>query len=491
MSGKNFEKRSSFRGMEKEEYDKLSDEEKEAIKQRYIENGKNFYLNDHIIDVISGEPFFGIFSRNIDKKRTKNIPTAGVKWDKEKSCFSLSYNPYFLGSLENNEIAAVLKHEFYHCIFMHVTDRLPFDPKEDQKKFRRWNLATDCAINSLPDIKDDMIEGAIYPENYDLPDMKSADFYMSNLPEDAEKQDCPACGGSGSISKPDDEDSDDQDQDGESCCGHDHDEEEQQSGDEEEQDASGGGDCSEDGEVPCPFCNGEGEAYGQFDVHDWSQDDSGDSSIAESEMKKALKDAMDEARKSNEWGNTPQSVKEMLDELFTSQIDWKRKLKYFIQKTIPLHKQRSIRKISRKYPWVHSGKKRIKESNLAVCIDQSGSVDNVMLAYFFAELNSLAENVTFTVIPFDATVAEDEIFEWKKGQTVEAERVSNGGTDFDPPTKYVNEDGGFDGAIFMTDMYAPKPGPCVCQRLWVRPQHCEPNFNTEEMVIPIDLDRLE
>jgi len=112
-----------------------------------------------------------------------------------------------------------------------------------------------------------------------------------------------------------------------------------------------------------------------------------------------------------------------------------------------------------------------------------------MLSAFFAELNKLSEIATFTVIPFDSEISEKDIFEWKKGQRHECKRYLTGGTDFDAPTSYVNEHD-FDGHIILTDMYAPKPKPSKCQRMWMTTPSCasKPYFETNERVVAISYE---
>ena len=110
-----------------------------------------------------------------------------------------------------------------------------------------------------------------------------------------------------------------------------------------------------------------------------------------------------------------------------------------------------------------------------------------MLSAFFAELNSLAKLAEFTVVPFDTQVDESKVYVWKKGKSQAAERVLHGGTDFDAPTKYVN-DNSFDGVIILTDMEAPKPKACKAQRMWMTDARgaSRPYFKTNEKVIQID-----
>ena len=128
-----------------------------------------------------------------------------------------------------------------------------------------------------------------------------------------------------------------------------------------------------------------------------------------------------------------------------------------------------------------------RQAKIAISIDQSGSVDDRMLAAFFSELNKLAEIAEFTVVPFDTEVAVDKVYTWKKGQTKKTERVLTGGTCFNAPTKFVN-DGDFDGHIVLTDLCAPKPMASKCQRMWMttKAHAARPYFQTNERVIAID-----
>ena len=144
--------------------------------------------------------------------------------------------------------------------------------------------------------------------------------------------------------------------------------------------------------------------------------------------------------------------------------------------------------MNRRYAYVHPGKKVQRQAKIAIAIDQSGSVSDDMLSAFFAELNSLAKLATFTVVPFDTTVDEKLVYEWKKGQSHKAERVMCGGTCFDAPTEYVNKRGDFDGVIILTDMEAPKPKRCKAQRLWLTDERGarQPYFKTNERVIAVN-----
>ena len=175
-------------------------------------------------------------------------------------------------------------------------------------------------------------------------------------------------------------------------------------------------------------------------------------------------------------------------ERITSKLDWRKVLRYFIKTSQRASKRSTPKRLNRRYAYVHPGRKVNRTANIAVSIDQSDSVSDSMLAAFYGELNKLSDIATFTVIPFDTRVAEDTVFQWKKGQTHPQKRFMYGGTCFNAPTEYVNGAGNFDGHIVLTDMEAPKPKASKCQRMWMTTERYaqRPYFQTTERVIAID-----
>ena len=402
-----------------------------------------FDLNMHTARLLMREPFFASLSRRIDKRSTKAIPTAGVKVDKDTGKFVMYYNPDFFAKLPDVQKLGVLKHEFYHLIFEHVTGRLPTDGMS-----REWNIATDLAINShllneLPDMCCMPGQGPFA----DLPVGKSAEWYYANLPENPGE------------------------------------------GEEGEGEGQGGGEGQGEGDGDGQTQSGQG-GYDSFDDHSgWGEVDQATKDLAKERLKDAMKKAADEASKSNSWGTVSSEVRKEIMERLTPRVDWKKVLRYFVKTTQRSSRNSTVKRLNRRYPRIHAGKKIQRQARIAISIDQSGSVSDAMLAAFFTELNTLAALAEFTVVPFDIEVAEDKVYVWKKGQTQTWERVMCGGTCFDAPTRYVNEQG-FDGHIVLTDMMAPKPIKSDCQRMWMTTKAYadRPYFQTNERVIAIDCE---
>lgn len=407
-----------------------------------------FDLNMSIFRLIRSEPFFAAISRHVTKIPSKAIPTAGVCVNPHTGFFELLYNPDFFDSLGDGdskrqevEILGVLKHEFYHLLLEHVTGRLP-----EGEHSKMWNIATDLAINShlvneLP--KFALIPGKSYTDPktgqvnntfVGMPLGLSAEQYLSLLKKKQEE-------------------------------------------------SSGGGDGS-----------GGMEGAESMDDHSGWANEGSDAidnitrQIASERIKESIRNAVEEVVKSNSgWGSVSKDMQREIMERLKSEIDWRSVLRYFVKTSQSADRQNSIKKINKRYPYVHPGRKTSRTAKIAISIDQSGSVSDEMLSIFFSELNSLAEMASFTVVPFDDRVDESKVYEWKKGTNHKKERVLSGGTNFDAPTEYVNKNG-FDAHIVLTDMCAPKPKNSRCQRMWITTKSClsNPVFSTSERILALN-----
>lgn len=405
---------------------------------------KEFDLNLNTARLLMEEPFFAAISRRIDKRASFAIPTAGVMVNPDTAQFEMLYNPKFFADLTDAQRTDVLKHEFYHVIFEHVTGRFP-----DGVNMKLWNIATDLAINShlhnLPE--GGLIPGAPDTPFEHLPRGESAEWYLANMPSF---------------------DKDDANSDGPSS-------------------SEGQGEGSEGGK---PSDN-QGDDSGIPDTLDdhsgWQECSQEVKEMAKERLKDVVRKAAEEASASNRWGSVSSETRKKVLKMLETKVDWRKVLRYFVKSSQRANRSSSIKRINRRYAYVHPGRKSNRVARVAVSVDQSGSVDDNMLALFFAELNKLAQIAEFVVVPFDTRVDESQVFTWKKGQTKMPERVLQGGTCFDAPTAYVNKEG-FDGHIVLTDMCAPKPKSSKCQRMWMTTkEHAGRNyFATSERVVAVD-----
>ena len=403
---------------------------------------EKFNLNMHTFRLLQQEPFFASLSRRIHKAPSKHIPTAGVRINPQSAQFEMLYNPDFMGSLTDKEKLGVLMHEFYHIIFEHVTTRLPSEGMS-----MKWNVATDLAINSH--IMDMLPEGGCIPSKVGTPFEKypvglSAEAYLKLIENDEQFK------------------KDDGQGDG--------------------QGGQGDGEPSEG--------QGQGSSLSDHVLDDhsgWGDVDEETKAMAKERLKDAMEKAAKDASSGQGWGTISADVRKQIMDAITPKIDWRKVLRYFIKTSQRSNKRSTVRRLNRRFPYIHAGRKVTRQAKIAISIDQSGSVSDEMLASFFAELNSLSSLAEFTVVPFDTEVDESLVYTWKKGERKMWERVKCGGTCFDAPTRYVNNNG-FDGHIILTDMEAPKPVASKCQRMWMTDQRGKENpyFSTNERVIAID-----
>ncbi len=391
-------------------------------------------LEKDLVRLLINEPFFATLSRHINKVPSKSIHTAGVRIDKD-GFFELVFNPDFMAGLSDEQRRGVLKHEFYHLIFDHCFTRSP----DGKKISKRWNYATDLAINSF--LLNELPDFALFPAKFGYPAEQSAEWYYAKLEQDGKGNDDGKCNGQ-----------------------------------HEKGDGEGGG-------TPCDC--------GNFDSHDGWGEDGNTPSEAKEIAKERLREATRKAAEASAtsklgWGSVSGRIKEQVMRFINRTVDWKAVLRAFVGQAQKASMVNTVKRINKRYPYIHAGKKALRHANIAISIDQSGSVGDDMLQLFYAELDNLAKLASFTIIPFDCSVAEDKIYVWKKGERRPWERVLSGGTDFDAPTEYVNKNK-FDGHIILTDMYAPKPKPSHCRRMWMTDERGKESqyFATDERVIVI------
>ena len=385
-------------------------------------------FNKLMVQFLLDEPFFASIVINLKKVKTLSIPTAGVTV--KDNTLTLYWNPNFVGKLTQKKFFGLMKHECYHLIFQHVVAR-----KQDPHLL--WNIATDLAINSLIDI-DYLPEGGLIPgkkmKTFEddsmldasmkskasslskfietLPRLKASEWYMQVLMSNKEIQ--------------------------EAC-----------------EDLFGGGDGADAG----------------FDVH--IEADGGmsasDKEVMAGKLRDIVKKSADRAQRNNSWGSVSADVKAQIMSSINDTVDWKKTLHYFCGTKQKANKSRTFRRINRKYPYIHPGRKIRRTSSLAIYIDQSGSVGNDGLALFFASLGDLAKNVSFKVFHFDTRVDAGSEYAWRKGQKYKLPmRTLSGGTCFDCVEEHFRtRNTEFDGYIVMTDGCAPKPKSCISKRCWV------------------------
>lgn len=416
-----------------------------------------FNLDRHLVSFLQDSPFFAELSRHITKVPTEDMPTAAVAFDQKRDDLVLFWNPEFFASLSDREIRGVLTHEFYHLVFGHLYGRKKTPPQ-------LWNIATDLAINSiildpartggsnhlggdrlLPEFA--LVPGQMpkHPEGRDFTDEEKSSMKLAQIIAELP----PMQASEWYFEKIYDKTKDD------------------------------------------PDFQQMMSDLGSMDDHgSWEQVPDELKEYVEGKVKAVVEKAVKTAdSQANGWGSIPSDLADSIRKSVSNIINWRTVLRQFVGQLVRGGRTNTMKRINKRYPYIHPGTKRGYEAKLLIAIDQSGSVSNEMLAEFFAELGSLTKKVTIDVLPFDCAADEKDIFEWRRGSNVPAKRVRGGGTDFNAPTKVVNDTknrGRWDGMLIMTDGECNGPNPSRVKRGWVLGKGCKLHFSTNELTISMN-----
>ena len=379
---------------------------------------KDYKVDRDIYHLLKDEPFFALLSRTLNKRATDAIPTAGIKYNPDRLVYEMIYNPKFMKGLSKTHKKWVLMHELYHASLGHCQHRTLEDLDRQSA-----NMAMDLAINSLSNMHGTAPDFVLMPGRGMFEKIQSmgqaAEWYAKRIEQEK------------SID-------------------------------------------------PDKF-KGDGEGSGQFDDHsdfgqgELSDEDQMGKQIADKKMQDAIAKAAQECDfgdgKGGEpkgWGSVSYEVKQKIQEAVRNRfkLSPKKVLASFIKASVAADKKTSVTKRNRRLPGKKFGRRTQHRANIAISIDQSGSVSDELLGKVFTWLSEFAKFASFTVVPFDHKVFEEKVYVWKKGEKRKKERVLYGGTCFNAPTEFVNKRN-FDGHIVITDMMAPKPIRSTCQRMWL------------------------
>jgi predicted metal-dependent peptidase len=213
-------------------------------------------------------------------------------------------------------------------------------------------------------------------------------------------------------------------------------------------------------------------------------------SYIEGRVKAVVEKAVNHADgQANGWGNMPMSIQSEIRRSVSNIINWRSVLRQFVGSLVRGERTTSIKRINRRFPYIHPGVKRGYTAKLAIAIDQSGSVDDVQLNAFFSELATLTKKVSVDIIPFDTYIDPKDVFEWRKGSNPKLQRVRGGGTDFNAPTSFVNDPkrrGKYDGLLILTDGECGMPEASRVKRGWVLSKGNKLLFESPELQVFMD-----
>ncbi len=435
-------------------------------KDRLDALGEDYDFDLNSVGWLQVSPFLSEFTRWIRKRAAVKsiggleVNTAAAVYNSKTEEVEIIFNPRFMASCADKQSApglvdpngcGVNEHEHFHLIFQHVTSRR-------REPHSLWNIATDLAINSMISRCDTMSRlpnmlllpglmnrGPVNPKHpkevqeareklnkiiADLPAEQASEWYFNKLKTESEKEGY--SWGKNGMKVP-------------------------------------GAPNGEDGEGEWVLWPSD-QHGGWDDIPEELRD------IVDGKIKHAMRKACEKADGSpNGWGNMPAELREEIRAMAFGSVDWRQILKNWTGMRQAGGRCRSIKRIDRKYPLIHPGIKRARNPNILIAVDQSGSVDDTQLARIYGALDGCSKKCTFDLLPFDHTVAAEDMKTWKRNTKPTMMRVRGGGTSFDAVVEFVNRPenrGRWDGLIIATDGECSRPAASRVKLAWlITPGH--------------------
>lgn len=327
----------------------------------------------------------------------------------------LLISPDFTMSLSEAELNFVLCHEVLHNAFFHFA-------RQDYRDAELWNWAADYAINLL---LQDMGKYCKMPEGC-LLDSRFENMRAEEIYDILEKEGKGGKGGGGKTGK----------------------------------DVYKPGDLS--GKGTSVFGDSEPKGPASYDPEQ-----------VKKEINETMKASANAGRTAGQGGG---SLDRFIKGLNKPKVNWKEELKDFVSR---VYDKAKIVLPTRRSLWSNqalSGLKRYKSdtfNDMVVAIDTSGSIEDVELDKFAAELGSIMQD--FEIETIHIIWCDDEIppggvqtFEDYSFQLNKMQPKGGGGTSFIPPFKWVNKnliEQGIDPAvmIYFTDSFGQAPNANMLQ----------------------------
>ncbi len=389
------------------------------------------------IQLMLKETFYGHFFTSILKdvsERTASIATTLGS----NNMIKLIVNPDYWDNIlkvPNDEKATkalrygAIKHQILHIVFKHA---LRF-PEFGNKKL--FGIASDLAANQYiqsDQLTEDAIKMEDFPE-FELMRGKSIDYYYKRLAEELEDMQQDDRGGAAPSDDPDST---------ESAAG---------SSTQQEQSYNQAQQHLKD--------LLEGEDNQHLDQHKfWDEFEklsSAEQKMIDAAINESIVNSVSRI-KSKEYGNLPAGLQEYINLLVESlkpNVNWRRVLRIFTASSSRTRLKNTIRRPSKRYG-TNPGIKIQAKQKLLIAIDTSGSVNKNELKEFFGELYYIwKQGAEIYVVECDTEIHNHYPYKGMPPEVISG----RGGTDFNAPLTFANEEYFPDAIIYFTDGYASTP----------------------------------
>lgn len=479
-----------------DKYQILDDVNKVSIQLMLNETFYGHFFNKLVRDTVDNEHRCNTACVSLNSSTNMLSLLINEEFWSKGLCYDKNGNKYDDEKIKNFKYG-VIKHEILHILFKDLFSYHKFTDK------RLGNMAVDLRVNQYIDHKYlPMLEDICILENFPhfFPDPKGADagqtsmYYYGILSKELDKV-------SDILSKGKQKSKSGQGQgQGQPQSGNGSDQGQDQS--DEGQDGNGDGDGdneSKDGNGGDNQSDQKGQGNDPRNNSNWDQLNSSQKKLAQfidseanqrmhatwgelSNLKDGQKEFIEnwtnsmvnesvktcDSKKPGWRGTMPAGLMQYLESIIdnlTPSVNWKKVLREFAQNGENSHVESTLKRRSKRFG-TYPGHRIVTTSRIMVAIDTSGSVCNESLAEFFAEVHNIWKNeVEIRIVECDASIPENGIWDYKGVPPTTV--TGRGGTDFNPPIIYANEEYKPDALIYFTDGECSVPVHCNCPIMWL------------------------
>jgi len=373
------------------------------------------------VKILLSEPFYGHFMMGLPKEISDKIDTAAVSLMNNQT-IKLMVNADFWKSLNDEHRYGLIKHEVLHIVLKHLFAMKRFSNKN------LYNIAADIVVNQYIS-KEQLPEGGITLERFEylepvynikLERDKDVGYYYEKLSKVLKSQ--PKIPLSVYFQK----------------------------------NGDGSGKPSQI-DLSDLLANSSQELERHKFWEEFEKMSEGERKIAEYQANNLIKQTANRVRhKYKNYGNLPGGLVQMLEGILDSmkpKFNWRRILRLFAATSNSSYLKNTIRRPSKRYGTT-PGIKVKRRNRLLLAIDTSGSIQMDELLEFFSEIYFIwRQGADIQIVECDTHI--HNTFKYKGITPVKVH--GRGGTSFDAPIKYANEEYRPDALVYFTDGFANPP----------------------------------
>ena len=155
-------------------------------------------IKNLITELIFKDSYWGYLFSKINRAANEEMQAPMGVVPEINGTITMVYNPHFINLMDDEFLKIVIEHEGIHILNNHIPRLLRIISDEVNKKVKsekieKWNLAADCAVNTIIPIKKIYKFGnetfeIIHPDLYNLPLKRTAEYYNENIPDQKQNQ---------------------------------------------------------------------------------------------------------------------------------------------------------------------------------------------------------------------------------------------------------------------------------------------------------------